>query len=179
MAKVNIDNALKAGIINQEQANKMGMFNSEQANKMAMFDLQNDTDIAKFNASESNALTKLGMDSNTKLALAQVEADYKTLMQSTLSAGDLYKQMVLNSSNIMQNKDMDEAAKQQAIQNQISLLNGGLGVIGKLANLDLDSLLTFDSVPGAAAPAPAPDAPAPAPGAPAPAPAGGLINDFA
>ena len=145
MAKVNIDAAMKAGIINQEQANTMARFNAEQANKLAMFDVQNDADIAKFNASESNALKKLGMDSNTKLALADIEAGYKTLMQTSAGASDLYKQMVANAASIMSNKDMDFAAKNAAIQNQVNLLNSGLGVIGKIANVDLSGLLTFNN----------------------------------
>jgi hypothetical protein len=110
-----------------------------------MFDVQNDADIAKFNASESNALKKLGMDSNTKLALADIEAGYKTLMQTSAGASDLYKQMVANAASIMSNKDMDAAVKDIAIQNQVNLLDSGLGVIGKIANVDLSGLLMFTS----------------------------------
>ena len=38
---------------------------------------------------------------------------------------------------------MDQAAKDAAVANQISLLKTGLGVIGGISNLDLGSLLTF------------------------------------
>lgn len=170
MAKFNADALLKAGIINQEQANAMSRFNAEQANELAKFELQNDTDIAKFNASESNAIKKLALDSGTRVELANIEAGYKTLMQANASAGDLYKQMLLNITNIMSNPNMDGEAKRIAAQQQMNLLNNGLGVIGTMTNLDLGDLLTWGDVD-----APAPGAPAPAPAAPAPAP-GGLIN---
>ena len=104
-------------------------------------------DIAKFNASESNALIKLGMDAQTKTELANIEASYKTLMQSSAGAADLYKQMVLNTSSIMTNKDMDAGTKSAAIKNQIAMVNSGMDMIGKIGNLNLSGLLTFD-VPG-------------------------------
>jgi len=130
------------------------------------------------------------MDSNTKLALADIEAGYKTLMQTSAGASDLYKQMVANAASIMSNKDMDSAAKNTAIQNQVNLLNSGLGVIGKIANVDLSGLLTFTPTPetaaAAQAPAPAPaaqnfntySAPAPAPAPVAPPAPVGLINQY-
>lgn len=121
--------------------------NSAAANDMTKFRESLDTDIAKFNASESNALKKLGMDGQTKTELANIEASYKTLMQANASAADLYKQMVLNTSTIMTNKDMDAATKSTAIKNQIALLNNGMGIIGQISNLNLTDLLTFD-VPG-------------------------------
>ena len=138
---MNLDSALKAGIINQEQFNIMSRFNAEQANKLAMFDIQNDADIAKFNASESNALKKLGMDSNTKLALADVEAGYKMLMQTSAAAGDLYKQIVTNIANVMVNKDMEEPSKTKAIDGMIAQANAGMGIIGAIANIKLPEII--------------------------------------
>lgn len=148
MAKFNIDNALKAGIINQEQANRMNQFVAAEANKVAMFELQNDTDVQKFNASESNALTKLGMDSQTKLALAQTEAAYKTLMQTSAGAAEVYKTLVTQMASILSNKDMDGAAKTAAIQNLTATLNASLGVMGAIANMDLPEL-DLTNLPGA------------------------------
>jgi hypothetical protein len=119
--------------------------NAQAANDITKFNESLNADISKFNASESNTLKKLGMDAQTKMDLANVEASYKTLMQSSASASDLYKQMILNTTNIMSNKDMDAAAKSAAIKNQIALLNNGMGIIGQIGNLNLSNLLTFDT----------------------------------
>ena len=137
----------QANAQNSQLQTNVSLNNASSANDMAKFRDSLNTDIAKFNASESNALKKLGMDSQTKMELANIEASYKTLMQSQASASDLYKQMVLNASTIMTNKDMDAATKSTAIKNQIALLNSGLSMIGQIGNLNLSGLLTFD-VPG-------------------------------
>jgi hypothetical protein len=133
---------------NSQLETNVNLNNASESNKSAQVKEQLQADTGKFNASASNTLTNLGMDEQAKTGLATIEANYKELMQSQSSAGDLYKQMVLNASTILQSKDMDVGTKQQAINNQIALLNSGLGVIGKVANLDMGSLLTFGSVPG-------------------------------
>jgi hypothetical protein len=167
VSKFNASQGFDASKTNATLQTQNQQFNAEQQNKMRMFEVQNDSDIAKFNASESNALKKLGMDSSTKLELANIEAGYKMLMQTQAGASDLYKQSMLNIANIMANKDMNEEAKRVAIQNQTTILNNGLGLLGRISNLDLGDLLDFGGTP---APTPAPAAPAPTP---APAQQGG------
>lgn len=175
MQQFNIDAALKAGVINQEQANKMAQFNAAssnemsqfnagEANKVSMFQANLNADIAKHNASQSNDLLKLGMDSQTKVALAEIEANYKTLMQSSASGSEVYKQSIASIAQILQNNDMDEAAKQTAIQNITGVLNASLAITGQIANLDLPEL-DFGDQPG---PTPAPTQ--------APSGSGGLID---
>jgi hypothetical protein len=169
MQQFNIDAALKAGVINQEQANKMAQFNTAsmndaakfgadaantasqfnaaEANKLSMFQANLNADIAKFNASESNDLMALGMDSETKRGLAEIEANYKTLMQTSASGSELYKQSIASMAAILQNNDMDEAAKKTAIENLTSVLNASLAVTGQIANLDLPELDVFGQEP--------------------------------
>jgi hypothetical protein len=143
MAQFNIEAALKAGIVNQQQANAMLQFNAEQANKMATFNAGLSAQIDQFNASEANDLIALGMDSETKLQLAQIEANYKTLMQTSASGADLYKSSIASIAQILQNTDMDEAAKSAAIADITGMLNGSLDLVGAISNLDLPEL-TFD-----------------------------------
>jgi len=187
MLKANLDRALQAGIINQDQANKISMFNAGEQNKIAatMATINADLakfnvseanrvalDIAKFNASESNDLLALGMTTDTQLALGQMEADYKTLMQTQVSAGNLYTQTMSSIAGILSNDAMDEPAKQAAIANLVGILNSSLGVIGSITNLDLPEL---DFGGPAATPAPTP-APAPAGQSPAAAPGSGAVD---
>jgi hypothetical protein len=162
MAQFNADTLFKTGVVNQDQFNKMAQFNASEANRSIQLELQVDADIQKFNASESNSLIKLGMDSQTKLGLANIEASYKMLMQTSASSAEVYKSMIGQMGAILGNKDMDAAAKAAAIQNLIGALNASLGVMGAISNLDLPEL-DFSSIPAGGTPAATP-APTPAPG---------------
>lgn len=136
-----------AGEFNASTKQQTELANQNASNTASQFGANATNDASKFNASESNNILKLGMDIESKQQLAQTEANYKTLMQSSAGASDLYKTMVANASEIMSNANMDAATKSTAIKNQITLLNSGLAIIGQIGNLDLTDLLTFD-VPG-------------------------------
>jgi hypothetical protein len=137
MQQFNIDAALKANIINSQQAQQLSEFNSSEANKLKVAQGELDSKIATFNASQSNDLIKLGMDSQTKIAMSNIEANYKTLMQTSSSAASVYSNAMNNLTSILTNKDMSPTAKHDAIANLVGALNGSLGVIGGIANLDL------------------------------------------
>lgn len=167
MQQFNIDAALKAGIVNQQQANElskfnaastneMSQFNASESNKMSQFQAGLNADIAKFNASQSNDLLKLGMDSETKIALGNIEAQYKVLMQTSASGAEVYKQAMNNITQILSNEDMDEGAKRTAVQNITQTLNASLGIVGQISNLELPELDFGDAPGGTPAPTTAP-----------------------
>jgi hypothetical protein len=142
-----LDQQLQAGIINQQQYNEMSKFNASEANDAKQLNATLQSDIAKFNASESNDLTALGMDNNTRLQLGTLEANYKVLMQTQAGAGDLYKQYLGSIAQVLQNKDLDGNAKNNAINTLVSGLNGSLDVMGDLANMNIPELV-FDEDAG-------------------------------
>lgn len=135
----------KSADSNATAQNAVNAQNSQLETNVSLNNAATKNAADQFNASQSNDILKLNLDSATKTNLTNIEANYKTLMQTSAGASDLYKQMVLNASNIMSSTTMDAAAKQQAIKNQIALLNSGLGVMGQISNLDLDNLLTFET----------------------------------
>lgn len=135
----------KSAETNATAQNAVNSQDSQLETNVSLNNANSQNAAQQFNASQTNDILKLNMDSITKKELAGIEANYKTLMQTSAGASDLYKQMVLNASNIMSSKDMDAAAKQQAIKNQIALLNSGLSIMGQISNLDLDNLLSFDT----------------------------------
>lgn len=154
--QVNLANQSSTNTANQFNASSTNQVNSQNSQLQTNVALNNASlyaDAAKFNASESNNLLKLGMDSQTKTELAQIEANYKTLMQSSQGAAEMYKQYMANASAIMTNKDMTLEAKNAAIRNQVSGLNNGLELMGKINNLNMGNLLTFDGSGAGAAPA--------------------------
>lgn len=125
---------------NQQDVNKFNASTSLQ-NDQFNADMQNKNNIV--NASETNKLIAQMVDSETKKQLSDIEAQYKTLMQSQASAGTLYQQSVRNISDIMQNPDLTPEAKTAAVANQNKLLETGMNIIGKISNLDFGDLLVF------------------------------------
>lgn len=120
--------------------------NATAQNQMAMFSAELASKVDMFNASQSNDLTKLGMDLANKQSLANIESSYKILMQGNQSASEIYKQTVKNITDIAANKDMGQAAKDAATNNQIAMLQKGLEMTGAMSNLDLTRYLDFSDV---------------------------------
>lgn len=177
-----------AGLERERLSQTVGMdrYKADQTAALERERLKQTTDLDRyrFDVSQSNEFAKMGIENTTRMELANIEAGYKTLMQTSSGASDLYKQMIVTVSNISASKDMDEGAKRQAIENQVVMLNNGLAMMGQISNLNLSDFLTFADVGGVpsgtqptaeGAPTPAQDQPnalqwAPV-SAPAPAPA--------
>jgi len=106
-------------------------------------------DMTGKNMSASVEGMKTNMDAATKTQLATIEADYKTTMQNSATASEMYKQTVKNISDIQANKDMSLTAKQAAVDNQYYLLKQGFEIAGAIGNMNLGSLLDFSKAPKA------------------------------
>ena len=107
-------------------------FNADQASKTNMF-----------NTSESNKLVQTGLDLDNRVNLANIEANYKNLMQANSSAFQTYQQTIKNISDIQQNKDMTADTKTAAITEQVTMLKNGFNLLGGINNLNLSGLLNF------------------------------------
>lgn len=123
---------------NQAAQNEAGKFNAGATNAASTANLNAWVDTAKAN-----------MDAATKTQLATIEADYKTTMQNSATASEMYKQTVKNLSDIFTNKDMDATAKNKAVQNQLYMMQQGFRIAGAIGNMDLGSLLNFTAAPAA------------------------------
>lgn len=106
-------------------------------------------DMSGRNLSANIEAMKTNMDAATKTQLATIEADYKTTMQNSATASEMYKQTVKNISDIQANKDMSLTAKQAAVDNQYYLLKQGFEIAGAIGNMNLGSLLDFSEAPKA------------------------------
>lgn len=139
----------------KQSANSVGLMNSSmavQAGEMAAMnaalpiaqaDAQTHQSAASQNAKASNDLNLSKLDSDTKLSMSNIEANYKTLMQANASASDVWQQAIKNISELMSNTSLDAANKQAAIDKQIQLTKNNLSFIGQTNNLDLTGLLDF------------------------------------
>lgn len=150
----NQSNQQQTNTFNASQQQDINKFNTNTEAQNSQFNANNQQDANKFNASEQNktnifnaneqnVVIKQLMDQSNKLQLADIEASYKTILQSEASAGSLYQQSVRNISDILQNPDLTPEAKTAAVTNQNELLKTGLNILGKIGGLNLDGLLTF------------------------------------
>ena len=142
----------------QALLSQTSQFNVGQTNEMTRSTLAAQTQAEQYNAEAQNRILSQNLDATNKTALAGIEANYKTLMQSSQTASNIYSQAIANITNITMNKDMDPAAKQAAVNQQVALLKDGMAVSGAISSLNLQDVLTF-TAPAPAAPA-APATPA-------------------
>ena len=86
------------------------------------------------------------------MQLANIDGTYKTLLMAGSNATQFYSQTAASIGEILANGDIKEAGKQTLINQQLSLLNNGLAVIGGVANVDLNGLITPPAATTPAAP---------------------------
>lgn len=145
VANTNTANTQQTNIFNAGNEQDINKFNAsnQQQNNQFNAEKQNNNNIV--NATEQNKILAQLLDQSNKLQLADIEASYKTILQSEASAGSLYQQSIRNISDILQNPDLTPEAKTAAVANQNALLKTGLNIIGKIGGLNLDGLLNFPS----------------------------------
>jgi len=117
-------------VADKQIAAQKAIADSENANKMQLQQLQSDTQKALAN-----------MDTDSKTKLAQIDADNRQLLQTNISAANIYAQYAQAVSQILQSKDMDAAAKQAAVDNQLAIMQQTLKAIGQVSGLDLSKYL--------------------------------------
>ena len=126
---------------NAQQQNATNQFNTQQANAMSQFNTGQGNAMSQWNAGQQNEAIKQTLDINSRESLANIEANYKTLLQSSSSASGMYEQYLKNISDISQSKDMDAYAKQQAINNQVAYLRSGMQMLSNMNGIQ--GMITF------------------------------------
>lgn len=85
---------------------------------------------------------------NQAVQLANIEATYKDLMQTSASAGQMFTQVSKNITDILADPNTSVEQKQTAVNNQSALLQSSLAVLGGIGNVDIASLLDFTATAG-------------------------------
>jgi hypothetical protein len=101
-------------------------------------------DASKVNTDAFLKMATANMDAANKSSLANIEANYKTLVQANTSASEMYNTTMQNITDISKDPDMEGDAKTNAVQTQLKMLETSLAMIGKMNNLGLGDLLTFN-----------------------------------
>lgn len=119
-----------ASQFNANTQNQANQFNAQSTNDFAKLNTQNQNTANQWNAQQSNEAILKTMDVNSREQLANIEANYKQLMQTNSSAENIYSQVMKNVSDIQNNKDI--ADKETAINSQMGWLRSGLKMIESL-----------------------------------------------
>jgi len=77
-------------------------------------------------------------------SLANVEAQYKTLVQSSASATDILKGFSNASTIVLSDTNTTVEQKQAAINTLTQMMRSSMAVIGAIANVDLTGILNFE-----------------------------------
>lgn len=131
----NASAANQANQFNAQNQTQVSTQNANAANQASQFNAQQTNAQAQYNAGQINDQVKATLDQNNKLALMQVEAQYKTLMQANQSADSIYQQTIKNIADIQMNKDMTADTKTTMIQQQMTYLQTGMSLVSKLNSL--------------------------------------------
>lgn len=135
-------NALNQGSqFNAQQGNAIGLENAKQYNANTQFNTQQGNAMNQWNAGQQNEAIKQTLDINSRESLANIEANYKTLLQANSSAAGMYEQYLKNISDISQSDKMDASTKQAAIENQVTYLRSGLGMLQNMNGIS--GMVTF------------------------------------
>ena len=78
--------------------------------------------------------------------LANIEADYKTLIQTSASASDMFRQTQDAISKVVADTNMDANAKATAINGYLGWMKTSLNLVASVNGVDLGGLLNFGTV---------------------------------
>jgi len=79
-------------------------------------------------------------------SIADVEANYKTLMQTSASASDVYKSTMAGIANIYADPSIDAAGKANVINGYLGWMKQSMNMVGSVNGVDLTGLTDFGSV---------------------------------
>lgn len=113
----------------------------QQALQQTAMGTQAQSFLNRENAGFEQAIQQMRGDQAKEISL--IETQNQQLMQASQSASNFYAANAQALSEIMANADIPADQKQQLVDQQISLMRGGLAVIGGISNLNLTSLLDF------------------------------------
>jgi hypothetical protein len=144
--------------------NRVSSENAAAKNTAGQFNAgsQNQFNLSAQQAGQEQALQKIRGDQAVNVA--NIEANYKTLMQTNASAASVFNEYQKTISTLLDDPNTTAEQKQAAVDKQTSILQATLAVMGGVANLDLAGLLDFSKLGQVAQPG--------TPGAPPSAPPG-------
>ena len=119
-------------MFNADKRQEANMYAADIANKFTLAQLEQSFE-SRIASADAQLKTQLqSIDAVTRESLAQTEADFKLLMQTTSSAGDAFQQTLANINELTQNPDLDATSLNAAIGQQLTNLQTSLTVFEAL-----------------------------------------------
>lgn len=130
---------------------------AQQATSKYTADLASNTQLQAQTVDNAFKMAYQQADAQSKLTLqaahdaasqtiANTEANYKTLMQTSSSAADVYKSTIAAISQIYADTSIDAAGKARVINNQLGMMTQQLNLIGSVNGVDLSGLTNFGTM---------------------------------
>lgn len=98
---------------------------------------------ATTNAGNANTIGLQALKGEQATTLADIEANYKTLIQSSDAAGKMFQTTSSAIAAIQADPNTSAEQKQAAVTQLTKMLHNGLTVTGAIGNIDLAGLLDF------------------------------------
>ena len=150
------------GLRQQQVDNQASQFTSSQNDANRRFDAELDQNAKQFSLTQDQQRAMQQVDVASKERISQMEADFKTDIQSSANISNAWGEMMRGISVIQTDPSLDEATKAALINNNLEQFKAYSTFWGKASTVDVSDLLAF----GAVQPAPAPAAPVDAAGNP-------------
>jgi hypothetical protein len=128
------------------QASKVAGYNVDQFNQASAKNNEIKTNVSLANTQSQNDMLKLQLDSQNKMALAKIEADYKSLIQTSASASDIYNNAMGAISKIYADASIPATGKTQAINGYLTWMQQSMNLVSSINGVNLGSLLNFSNV---------------------------------
>lgn len=152
-----IDAAMPIATADASQATQMVLADKQAATTKYTADLSSNTQLqaqsvdnafkSAFQSADTQAKMQLQTAHDAALKeIADVEANYKTLMQTSASASDVFKAMMAGISSIYADTSIDAGAKASIINGQLGWARQQMNLIGSVNGVDLNGLTNFGTV---------------------------------
>lgn len=159
VSKTNVDNALRAGIVNQSQANDLAKFNADlltkvnlsnvkSTNEFQQFALKQAFDarvinqeqynaMSRFNAGQGIAIDEAALNRTAATNMDATRASYSALLEASRSATTIMTNTQSKIASIMADTALDTDAKNNAKKILEENATVALKLIGSFADVDL------------------------------------------
>lgn len=160
------DLELRRDTLTAQQKAQLDDFNLRQKSleqQQSQFDTSTQLSQKNFEATQTQQLVMQQLDQTNKIALANIEAGFKEGIQGNINIASAWQTLMQNVQAAQNNPNLDAAAKQTLIQNNLDAFSSFAKFWNKQTAIDIGPLLDF-GVAGGAATTPG-STTAPAPGA--------------
>jgi hypothetical protein len=133
---------------NAQLAQQQGQFDATQRANLGMFDRELAQKAEQFGLSQAQQIMLANMDVDSKLKLAEVEAQFKNEIQSSANISNAWGTVMQGIAQIQGNPELDANAKNTLIQNNLDSFKAFSAFWNKSTGVDVSDLLNFGMTPG-------------------------------